>query len=89
MTHSLFSHDQDRTICFFEKFDRSIIREEIIKYLKQYPTDTLEHCKEFNKVDVRKYYGNEILNLYKVNPKNKKVSLIVTKGDKEYFKSIE
>lgn len=89
MTHSLYSHDQDRTICFFEEFNPSIIKAEIILHLKEFPNDTVEHCKEFNKIDVRKYYGNEILNLYRVNPKNNKVSLVITRGDKISFKNIE
>lgn len=88
-TYSLFSHDQDMTIQFFDKFDKQMIKEAIIKHLKKDSLDTLELCKEYNKSDVKRFYGNEILNFYAVNPKNNKVSLVITKYSKECFKSIE
>ena len=89
MEHSLFSQDEDMTIAFFEEFDKLAIKEAILKHLKENPTDVLEHCKAYSKTDIKRFYGNEILNFYSVNPKNKKVSLIVAKGNKQYFRKIE
>jgi hypothetical protein len=89
MEHSLFSQNEDMTIAFFAKYDRIAIKEAIVEHLKQNPTDVLEHCKSYNKTDIRRFYGNKILNFYSVNPKNQKVSLNITKGDKIYFKKIE
>lgn len=89
LTHSLFSHNEDRTVAFFDKFNKEDIKKAIIKHLKDNPTDVVEHCKEYSKGDLKRYMGTEIINLYRVNPKSKKVSLIITKGNKEYFKSIE
>lgn len=81
-THSLYSQDEDRTIIFFEKFDKIAIRTAIIERLTAHPTDTIEHCREYSKEDAKKYYGNEILNIYGVNPKNGKPSIITQRGYK-------
>ena len=89
LVHSLFSHNEDRTIAFFEKFNKEDIKQAIIKHLKDNPTDTIEHCKEYNKENIKRFYGNEIINFYGVNPKSGEVSLIFTRGNKEYFRSIE
>lgn len=89
MKHSLFSHDKDMAIAFFEEFNKEDIREQVISHLKEFPEDILEHCREYNKENIMKYYGFQIVNHYGVNPKTNKVSLIVTRGNKEYFKSIE
>lgn len=87
-THSLYSQNNEMPIAFFEGFNRDNIKEQIIEHLKENPTDTVELCKEFKGNDVRKYYGNEILNFYEVNPKNNQPSLVVIKGNKQYFKSL-
>lgn len=75
-------------IAFFDKFDKDAIKAAIITHLQSNPTDTLEHCKEYNKTDIKKYYGNEILNFYEVNPKNNIPSLVILKGDKQYYKAL-
>jgi hypothetical protein len=87
MKHSLYSQDQDMTVKWFDKFDKEEIKCAIIEHLQNNPTDTIEHCKEFNKSDVRKYYGNEILNFYRLNSKGLPCKL-VTKGDKNYLKPL-
>lgn len=89
LQHSLFSHNEDRSIKWFDKFDKQAIKEAIVEHLTTNPTDTLEHCKEFSKSDLRRFVGNEIINFYSVNPKNKKISLVITKGNKEYFKALK
>lgn len=86
--HSLYSQNEERVIAWFTSFERETIKSTIIEHLTQNPTDTLEHCKEYSKNDIKKFYGNEIINFYSVNPKNNKPSLVITKGDKEYFKAL-
>lgn len=89
MAHYLFSQDNDTFIANFDKFDRNAIKNKIIEYLKAWPLDTIEHCKDYSKNDLKRFSGYNILNLYGVNPKNKKVSLIITRGGKQYYRSIE
>ena len=75
------------TVVWFNKFDAAEIKSKIIEHLKQYPADTLEHCKEYNKKDIKKYYGMEILNFYKCN-KNGHPCRVVLKGYKEYLSKL-
>ena len=89
MNHYLFSQEKDMLVSTFEKFDRTTIKREIIQHLKENPTDVLEHCKDFTRNEIKRFYGYNILNHYKVNPNNNKVSLIITKGNKEYYRNIE
>lgn len=89
MKHYLFSQEKDMLVKTFDKFDRNTIKNEIIDHLRNNPTDTIEHCKDYTKTEIKRFYGCNILNLYKVNPNNNKVSLIVTKGNKEYYRNIE
>jgi hypothetical protein len=90
LTHSIFSQDLDQPIAYFTTYNKEDIRNEIKEHLTKYPTDTLEHCREYNKKSepVKGQYGTEIINFYAVNPKNNKPSLIVTRNNKEYYKSI-
>jgi len=88
-THSLFSQEQDMPIAWFDKNDKEAIKKVIIEHLTNNPTDTLELCKEYSKNDLKRFVGSEIINFYAINPKNGKVSLIVIRGNNEYFKSIE
>jgi len=60
-----------------------------MRHLKENPNDVLEHCKEYSPGELGRFYGQKILAMYTTNPKNKKVSRIVLKGDKTYYKSIE
>lgn len=85
LKHMIFSQNEDRFIQFFEKFDRESIKKVIVDHLSKNPTDTLEHCKEPNKKDLKRFYGYEILDFYTVNPNNKKISKIITKGDKTFY----
>ena len=85
LKHMLFSQNEDRVIQYFDKFDREDIKKAIVVHLTKNPTDTLEHCKEPNKKDIKRFYGNEILDFYAVNPNNKKVSKIITKGNKTFY----
>jgi hypothetical protein len=88
VTHSVFSQDQDRFIAFFEKFNKAEIKTAIVDHLKAHPSDTLEHCKEYSEKEIKKYYGVEIINFYAVNPKSGQPSLVITKGDREYYKPL-
>jgi hypothetical protein len=89
MNHYLFSQEQDMLVASFDKFDRTTIKNEIINHLRVCPNDTIEHCKDYTKNELKRFMGYNILNFYRVNPKNKKVSLIVTRGNKEYYRNIE
>jgi hypothetical protein len=86
--HVVFSQDQDIVISFFEKFNREAIKQTIVGHLKAFPSDTLEHCKEYSERDTKKYYGYEIINFYAVNPKNGQPSKVVTVGDREYYRAL-
>ncbi len=88
MEHSLYSHNQNMIVVFFTKYDKVQIKAAIIEYLTDNPTDTLEHCKEYNKKDIKRYYGNEIINIYEVNPNNCQPSLCIQRGNKTYYKNI-
>ena len=87
MAHLLFSQEQDQPIKWFEKFDKEEIKTEIKKWLTENPTDTLEHCKEYSKKDLKKYVGYEIINFYE-NNKNGVPSLVFSRGEKEYYKPL-
>lgn len=82
--HLLFSQDLDNVIQWFDKFDKDFIKTAIVEHLKHYPTDVLEHCKEFSKSDLRKFAGYDIINFYKLNS-NGEVCKIITKGNKDYL----
>ena len=83
MLHSLFSQNKDMPVQWFEKFDKQAIKQAIIKHLEQDTSDTIEHCKEFDKSDIRRFAGNEIINFYEVH--SGKVCKVITKGDKDYY----
>lgn len=87
MAQLLFSQEQDQSIKWFDKFDKEEIKTEIKKWLSENPTDTLEHCKEYSKKDLKKYAGYEIVNFYG-NNKAGEPSLILYRGTKEYFKPL-
>ena len=89
MTHTIFSQTQDMPIEWFDKLDKQAIKEAIVAHLTTNPTDTLELCKEYRITDINSRYGLEILNFYKVNPKNNKISLSFKRSGKECFKSLE
>ena len=89
MAHYLFSMANETMIASFDKFNKESIKKAIIGHLQQFPNDCVEHCKDFSSGDIRKYYGHEILNFYKVNVMNSKISKVVTKGDRTLYVSIE
>lgn len=85
--HSLFSHDSDAFVAWFDKFDGEQIKKAIVKHLSEHKLDVLEHCKDYNARDVKRYYGVEIVNIYQCN-KDGIPCRVVTKGNKDYFKPI-
>lgn len=85
LKHYLFSDQINDIIKTYDKFDAEVIKNDIVKHLEKYPNDLVEHQREYiNKND----YGNDIVNFYEVNPKNKQPSVIITKGNNEYYKSL-
>jgi hypothetical protein len=89
MAHYLFSMENETMIAAFDKFNKESIKNAIIGHLKQFPNDCVEHCKDFSSSDIRKCYGHEILDFYKVNVMNSKISKVVTKNNKTLYVSIE
>ena len=87
-TYSLYSQLKDMPIALFEKFDRVQIKQTIVKHLNENKTDTLELCREYDKKDIKKHYGNEILQFFEVNKKNGKPSICVLRGAKTYYKTL-
>ena len=87
--HVLFSQDTEQPIKWFDNFDREAIKAAIVKHLTDNPNDCVEHCKEPSKNDLRRFVGYDIINFYKVSPKSKKVSLLILKGDKTFYRSIQ
>lgn len=88
MAHLIYSQLEETPIKFFDKFDKEVIRTEIIKHLSNNPTDVVELCKEFSKKDLKRYVGYDIISVYGINPKNGQPSLIITKNNREYYKSL-
>lgn len=85
MVHALYSQDQDQVIKWFDKFDKSAIKEVIKEHLIKHPKDTVEHTKEHK--GIKKFYGMEIINFYK-NNSNNKPSKVIIRGNKEYLKTL-
>ena len=46
VAHYLFSQDEGMMIATFEKFDKELIRKEIVNHLTKNPKDVLEHCRD-------------------------------------------
>lgn len=88
MAHIIYSQSEEMPIKFFDAFDKEVIRTEIIKHLSNNPTDVVELCKEYSQKDLKRYKGYNIISFYGINPKNGKPSLIITKNNREYYKSL-
>ena len=88
MRHALVSQNSDLIIEWFNKFDASAIKKAILKHLQQCPCDTIAHVKEYSKEDIKKYYGYEIINFYEVNKKNGLPSLVITRGNKIFYRKL-
>ncbi len=67
MAHLIYSDIEGAPIQWFDTFDKQAIKDAIIKRLREHPADSLEHCKEYSKVDQRKYAGYEIINFYEMH----------------------
>jgi hypothetical protein len=86
MAHLLFSHNQDRPIQWFDKYNPIAIKEAIVQHLKDNPDDTVEHCKEYDNRELKKYAGYKIINFY--TTANCRPCKIILKGNKEYLKPL-
>jgi len=87
MKHYLFNNNC-KLVREFETFDSELIKSEIVNYLTLNPTDGLTHEKDFSEDDRKIYAGHKVVDIYEVNPKNKKVSLCILKGNKTVYRSI-
>lgn len=81
--------ENDDIIDEFETYDKESIKKAIISFLKENPKQEVTHEKELIGDEREEHYGNQIINFYRVNPNNGEVSKVVTKGDKEYYVSLE
>lgn len=85
VTHYICSDNQNCSVASFPEFDKEGITKAIIKQLTLDPTDTVTHEKTSTD---KRYYGNDIINFYEVNPKSGKPSLVITKGNKQIYKPL-
>jgi len=88
MKHYLYSHDLHTDVDVFEEFDTELIRTAIIKHLTEHPNDILEQEIDYVGAEKIKYYGRKCIDLFEVNPKNNKISKVITKGNKVFYKSL-
>jgi hypothetical protein len=88
MKHLLFSQNDDIIIDWFDKYDKKVILMTIVDFLTNNPTVVVEHCKEYSKNDLKRYSGYNIINLYGINPKTNKPSLIINKNGKKYYRTL-
>jgi len=88
MRHALVSQNSDLFIAWFDTFDAAAIKKAIINHLQKCPCDTIKHVKEYSKEDIKKFYGYQIINFYEVNPKTKLPSLVITKGNKTFYRKL-
>lgn len=86
--HALVSQNSDLYIEWFDKFDAAAIKKTIIKHLKACPCDTIEHVKEYSKEDIKKFCGYQIVNFYEINPKSGCPSLVITRGNKTFYRKL-
>lgn len=75
--YRLISQDTDETVFEYEIFNKEKMIEDIKSYISNNKKDVLEF-----------YINDDLVDFYGINPKNDKVSLIITKGNKEYYKPL-
>ena len=75
------------TTTLFLQYPKCSTCQKAKKWLTENPTDTLEHCKDYSKKDLKKYVGYEIINFYE-NNKVGVPSLVFIRGGKEYYKPL-
>jgi hypothetical protein len=89
MKHFLIN-DAGEVFKTFDEYNPDEIKAAIVTHLRENPEDVVEHAKEFTPYQKRKYVGvGETLDYYEVNPINKRVSKIVTRGNRTLYINIE
>ena len=83
--HYISSDDTCDVIERFETFDSVKIKDSILNHLKENPSDTVTLYKVNTN---KKYYGDDVIDFFSVNPKSGKPCKIVLKGNKEFFKEL-
>jgi hypothetical protein len=73
----------------FETFNAKEMTNLIINHLKANPQAMVKHSKEFAPHLKKKYYGNEVIDIYEVNPKTGEPSKVITKGNITLYKTLE
>ena len=83
----LESGNTEVTILSIPAFDKELIKLKIIHHLRQNPKDTIYYYKVC--VDQSEFVGDDILGIYEVNPKSGKISKLIFRGEKTYYRSLE
>jgi len=76
----------EKKVAIFPVFIREAIRQAIIQHLQSHPSDTLHYYKVSTDDE---FVGDNLIDFYAINPKNKKPSKLVFKGEKTFYKSLE
>lgn len=70
------------------EYNEQLIRSAIVEQLNKNPSDLIEHLRDFSAQDQKKYYGKQCVNVYECNPKTGHPSLIVTKGNRVFYRPL-
>ncbi len=80
--------DDENLNVTFETFEPIKMTELIINHLMLNKNAMVTHQKEFAPHLKKKYYGNEVIDIYENNPKTGEPSKVVTKGSKTFYKKL-
>lgn len=72
----------------FDYFDRELIRSAILEHLKSNPDSIVEFSRGYDDEKDNKKYFPKVIDIYEVNPRSGKPSLIIQKGNKTFYKSL-
>ena len=88
MKHYLFN-SAFTPIKEYDVFDKEVIKKDIIETLTNNPNELITHCKDYSEREKKIFAGKNIINVYEINPKTKKPSLVVTLNNKDYYKELK
>lgn len=82
-------NDDENLNVTFEMFEPIKMTGLIINHLRLNKSAMVTHEKEFAPHLKRKYYGNEVVDIYENNSKTREPSKVITKGNKTFYKTLE